>query len=672
MLRRVPHTVPLLAALGASVLFAACDSGTPSEPMVTPTPVTGVSVSAPSTTVPVGTTVQLSATVSPATVSQGVVWSSSDALRASVSTSGLVTAITPGAVRIIATSALDATKSSGVDLTLTGCLALVQATVTNGGTLAQDTCYEVVNPLTVNSGTLVVQPGVRLQFGPGGSLSVATSGRMNASGTAVKPILFTSIDPIGVWRGLRFDESRGVENILRYVTIENAGSSGWSGATQSRAGLLLDGSSRVDMQNSAIVNSGGTGISVYDGSEMVFDNNTLRDNAIAAWVHPGSAQYVGGTTTFSGNTANVVRTSFGNTNAVATAQTWHRLTVPYEIQTRFFIEAALTLEAGVTLSSLDDVEIVVRNNGILTAIGTTALPVTLTSRTNAPDSWKGLQINTASNENRFDHVIFENGGSQAWTGGADARGMVYLSADSKAMITNSTFRGSGSYALNVPSNGDISGFDGNAFTQNAQTIIVHPSRAGGITANNSFTQNTENAVRMKVGHTDDLLAAQTWHDFGVPFYVQGVTYIDTDVTIDAGVEFEFAQDANFIVRDAGTLRANGTTVNPVAFRGREDLTAFWKGIQFGTASPLNVLTNVSFQNAGSDAWFGGANSTSTIHVTADGLLSLVNATFALTGGYAAIVSNGGSLTCTNVTHNGFMYYVFSNSAGNGASGTCPG
>lgn len=670
MLRRFRCSLPKVVMLGGLVFAAACDSKSPTDPGIIPEPVTAVSVSAPTTTVPIGTTVQLSAAVSPSSVSQNVVWTTSDALRASVNASGLVTAITPGTVRITATSALDGTKSGSVDLTLTGCLALVQANVASGGTLAQDTCYEVVSALSVNGGTLLVQPGVRVQFGPNGSLSIATAGRLNASGTALKPILFTSIDPVGVWRGVRFDDSRGADNILRYVTIERAGSSGWSGAVQSRSVLLLEGSSLVNIQHSTFANSGGTGISLYGDAEMVFTDNTLRDNAIAAWVHPTTAQYIAGSTTFTGNAANVVRTAFTNNDVVRSAQTWRRLSVPYEIQTRMYVEAPLTLEAGVTVSSLDDVPIIVRNQGTLTALGTAAQPIRLTSQNSAPDSWKGLQLTTASANNRFDHVIFENGGSEAWTGNTDSRAMVYMDASSKAVFTNSTFRGSGHYALWVPAGGDIAGFDGNTFVQNARTIIVHPNRAGGISANNSFMQNAENAVRMTFGNTDAVSVAQTWRDFGVPFFVQNRTSIEAAVSIDEGVEFEFAQDASFMVEDEGSLRANGTAANPIAFSGREDLTGYWKGIEYATVSPLNVLRHVNIRNAGSEGWFGGANAIASINVTGDGSLALDTVSFELSGGYAVIVRPGGLLSCTDVTHNGFMFYIYS-SAGNGASSVCP-
>ncbi len=648
------------AALAATLaLLAACESSSTSpDPDPDPVAVTAVVVSSPSSTLEVGSTMQLTATVSPASVSQAVSWSSSDNTRASVNGSGLVTAIVPGAVRITATSTLDPTRSSGVDLALTGCLPLVQATVAGGATLPADTCYQVTNALTVSGGTLVVSPGVRIEFGTSGSLTATGSGRLQALGTAAKPILFTSSDPVGTWRGVYFNDSRGTENALHHVTIERAGSSAWSGFGSSRTALLVSGASLVSVRNTTLAQSGGTGLTAYEGAELTFVDNTLRQNAVAAWVHPTVAQYIDKSTAFVNNTDNVLRVAFGNNDAVQTAQTWQRLTVPFELQTRMYVDAALTLEPGVLVSSLAGVSLNVRNEGSLTALGTVSQPIVFTSKVAAPGSWKGISIATLSTANRFDHVVFENGGSDAWSGFSESRAMVYLLAGSRAVITNSMFRGSSFYGFWVPAEGDITGFNGNTFTQNVRTMIVHPNRVGDIAANNSFSQNTENSVRVTFGNNDAVTTAQRWRKIGSPFKVMDRTTIKAALVIDAGAELEFAQNASLVVSDEGSLRADGTVSDPVIFRGVEDLASFWKGIQFATAKAQNMLSNVVFRNAGSAAWYGGSNANGTLWVTADGTLTLTNVSFAQTGGFAAIVSNGGALLCSNVQRNGFLFYVW--------------
>ncbi len=660
--------VALLAVL--SLGLAACGI---TEPDVGPLDVTGISVSSSTTTIGIGTTLQLTATVTPAGASQSVTWSSSDDTRVTISATGLASAalapLVAGSVRVTATSAVDATLSSFADLTIT-CGPLVSAAVTNGGTLAEDTCYVVESALTVSDGTLFVEPGVRISFGPSGSLSIRSDGRLNAVGTMDKEITFTSSDAAGSWRGIRFDGSRGADNVLRYVTIENGGSDGWSGATQSASALLLEGNSLVDIQQSTIEGSASRGITLYADAEMTFEDNLLRDNGVPVWVHPNTVGYLDPSNIFENNADEVVRVGYGNTGTLTTAQTWHDVGIPFEIQHRTFIEAPLRLDPGVVLESRADVSLIVRVGGTLTASGTAMSPITFGSAESAPGAWQGLQITTLSGDNVFDHVIFEYGGGQPWTGGSDSRAMVYLQGNSKAVFSNSVFRGSAHYGLWVPAGGDISGFDDNLFEDNVRTMIVHPNRAGAISPTTVFVGNAEQRVRVTFGNNDAVGTAQVWSALQVPYRVMNRTFIQAPLVIGAGAVVEFVQNAHLIVNNDGSLWADGAPDNRVVFRGSEPLAGYWEGLQFGTASGRNRLEYVDFSNAGSQAWFGGANSIATLYVTDDGAVTLANVAFAATGGYAAIVRIGGVLSCSNVDDNGFQYYVYA-PGGNGAQPACP-
>jgi parallel beta-helix repeat protein len=658
--RRLALKITLLA-----LALAGCDAGGTTGPDTMA--VTGVVINASTTSVDVGATLQLQASVQPSGVSQGVTWTSSDVARATVEGSGLVTGVQPGPVTITATSTADPARSATVQLTVVGCAALAPADVTNGASLPANSCYLADLPLAVNSGTLTIGAGTRIEFGPNAYLTINSGGRLNARGTAGERIRFTATDAAGSWRGINFNGSRSAENVLHHVDIENGGSAGWSGAAYSRSAVLLQSQALADIQNSTITGSGGQGITVYGGSEMTFQNNTLSSNAIAAWVHPDAAQYIGANTTFSGNTENNVRVVFGNTDRVSSAATWPELAVPYRMMDRFSVEAPLTLAPGVTLEFVANGSMIVQNGGSLKAIGETEKNITFRSTEKDVVYWKGLQILTASADNVFEHVTFENGGSQAWTGAPDSRAMVYLQGNSKALFTFSRFIGSAHYGLWVPAEGDITGFNGNEFVDNARVMIVHPNRVGGMTVQNKFSDNDEARVRVTFGNTDAVLMAQTWPALSSPYLVMDRTYIRAPLTIEAGAMLEFAQNANLVVTDEGTLRAQGEAGRRITFSGSEDLTGYWKGIQYNTASAANMLAYVDISNAGSQAWFGGANSQSSVHVTADGSLALSNAVFAKTTGYAVIVSGSGSLSCFNVDHGGFMYYY---TAIPGAVGEC--
>jgi len=698
MFHQVIRSSARYALVGAALVLASCaveptTPPPPPPPPPGPPPVTSVSITAPATSVEVGSTLQLAATVSPSAASQAVSWSSSNETRATVSGTGLVTALTPGAVTITATSAADASRSGSVALTVTGCATLVSADVANGANLPADACYRVLTPLTVQTNTLTVGPGVRIAFGANGELTIATGGRLKAAGTAAKPITFTSIDAAGTWRGVRFTSSRSVDNVLHYVTIENGGSAGWSGAAHSRAALSLEGNSLVNIQNSTITRSGGQGINVLDAAEMVFENNTLRDNAVAAWVHPNAAGFISANNHFDTNTDNVVRVAFATNDAVTTAQTWRALDdrksfadrvlrgPRFEVQVRTVIEAALTVAPGAVLAFRTDVRLIVEPTGSLTAVAPATDPILFYGAEAGKGTWTGLQIRSNSPNNRFENVAFARGGGQPWTGDPDSRAMVYLDGTSRAVFINCGFESSAHYALWVPAGGDITGFSGNEFQGNERAMIIHPNRVGAIAANNVFGNNVENKIRIGYVNTDAVVNAQTWNamqhftnEFGqgivsVPYYVTDRIVIQAPLTIAASNHpaaagdvvpniVEFAQNASLDVMEGGSLRATGTADRPIIFRGGEDVNGYWKGIRYNTLSANNQLTHVEVHNAGSQAWFGGPNSTAALHVTENGSVALSNVKFRRSGGYAMVVTFQGAYTCASSDLGGFGFWVF--------------
>lgn len=85
---------------------------------VTPVVVTGVTVTPSTKTLAVSETQQLAATVAPAEASQDVTWESSDTEKATVSATGLVTAVAAGEVTITATSVADNTKTGTCTVTV--------------------------------------------------------------------------------------------------------------------------------------------------------------------------------------------------------------------------------------------------------------------------------------------------------------------------------------------------------------------------------------------------------------------------------------------------------------------------------------------------------------------------------------------------------------------------
>lgn len=81
-------------------------------------PVTSVTNSPKTSTGAAGTTVQLTATVAPVGAAPDVVWSTSDATKATVDQNGLVTRVATGTATITATSMVDSTKKDTTAITV--------------------------------------------------------------------------------------------------------------------------------------------------------------------------------------------------------------------------------------------------------------------------------------------------------------------------------------------------------------------------------------------------------------------------------------------------------------------------------------------------------------------------------------------------------------------------
>ncbi|HEV8364257.1 MAG TPA: Ig-like domain-containing protein [Gemmatimonadaceae bacterium] len=112
-----------LFALGVLAGLAACgDDVSVTEPPPVVPAVTGISVTPGSATLIKGQTAQLSAvvTANDPSVATTVTWASSNAAVATVSATGLVTAVAPGAATVTATSTANANFKAGAQITVTG------------------------------------------------------------------------------------------------------------------------------------------------------------------------------------------------------------------------------------------------------------------------------------------------------------------------------------------------------------------------------------------------------------------------------------------------------------------------------------------------------------------------------------------------------------------------
>lgn len=149
--------------------------------------------------------------------------------------------------------------------------ALVNTTQT---WLKLNTAY-LFNEVTQVSTALVIEEGAVFKFESGAGIDVTSSGSLSAIGTATNPITFEGrFATPGYWRSLRF-ESNNPNNRLAYAIITDGGNY-WGDAFSS---ILIQPSSRLEMDNCSISNSNSWGMYVNSSTTVVSNGVTVTDAA---------------------------------------------------------------------------------------------------------------------------------------------------------------------------------------------------------------------------------------------------------------------------------------------------------------------------------------------------------------------------------------------------------
>ncbi|NJD20244.1 MAG: fibronectin type III domain-containing protein, partial [Gemmatimonadetes bacterium] len=236
---RLSRNILRLAVLAAVATTAACSGDDPTTPQVqAPAAPTGVAAAAKSST-------EVTITFSAVTGATGYIVERAPAASGSFAQVGTPTAspyedkgLTPGTAyryRVAATSTAGTGTYSDVVFATTAAAgpktAVISSDITANRTLFADTTYTLRGFIKVaNGATLTIQPGTVIQGDydvVGSSLFVLRGAKIEANGTADKPIVFTSNRPVGQrqagdWGGLIL-VGNGIINRTGDIQLEGTG-----------------------------------------------------------------------------------------------------------------------------------------------------------------------------------------------------------------------------------------------------------------------------------------------------------------------------------------------------------------------------------------------------------------------------------------------------------------
>jgi len=275
------------------------------------------------------------------------------------------------------------------------------------------------------------------------------------------------------------------------------------------------------------------------------------------------------------------------------------LPVDYIIDGRFYVEgnALLTIQPGVTIMFTNTVSgITVEENAGLRMVGTADKPITLTGPANNPNvgSWDNVVVNSNRNDNQFEYVNFVNGGSY------EEVVLVF----GKLSMKHCTVNGATNYGVFVALDGNITAFENNTVKNTKCPLLISNHLIVNNLGNgNTYTSNTNNMVEVDDFWLDEDNANVTYNNQGVPYYLKSGVHVDGTATlkVNAGVEFALAYEQNITVNTNALIQVNGTSAQPVIFRGLENESGYWNGIEVSSTRQTNGsnnLTNCNIKNAG--------------------------------------------------------------------------
>ncbi len=336
------------------------------------------------------------------------------------------------------------------------------------------------------------------------------------------------------------------------------------------------------------------------------DGNTENPRKI---VVSGNAEFIA---TFSdtpgggGGTEGAVEIS----GAISSNATWtnHSGGVDYIIDGTFWVEgnALLTIEPGVTIMFTGtDGSIIVEENAGLRMVGTADNPITLTGPTNNqnPGAWDRVEVTSNRNDNQFEYVNFVNGGS--------GDQVLYVSGKLSMKHCNINYS---------QSNGAVLGYEGvfTAFENNSlQHVPGYPlvlnthEKVNCLGAGNTYNTSpnydqTFNMIMIDDYWLDEDNVTATFTNQGIPYYLRdGINVSGTSVMkVNAGAVLVFAYDKELVVGENALIQVDGTSAQPVVFRGFENESGYWSGMNMYTQRQTNGgshLTYCQVLNGGEDS-----------------------------------------------------------------------
>jgi hypothetical protein len=148
--------------------------------------------------------------------------------------------------------------------------------------------------------------------------------------------------------------------------------------------------------------------------------------------------------------------------------------------------------------------------------------------------------------------------------------------------------------------------------------------------------------------TEDISENTTLGDDCSQYVVSGtIDVTGTTLTVTAGTELVFEQNAGLKIASDATLVAKGTCKRPILFTGEQETRGYWRGIYFDNTNRIENELHycvVGYGGGGNEFW--NAKEHANVAVTNGSQLSIRHSTIRNSAGYGYEVTQDSTLTAS--------------------------
>lgn len=313
-------------------------------------------------------------------------------------------------------------------------------------------------------GSLKIEPGVVIEFENHAGLMVNLDNKVfEIKGTASEPVILTGTSKQkGYWRGIFLTEAHNPNNLIEHTVIEYAGSQDLKPTSPIYEGsLALRGVSSttpmaLTLNHVEISNGGSVGLDFHgiqtNATVSVSNLVITGNNDVPVKVSAEMAHVFDNTSSYAGNASDFLNITTSNYQIKDKTVAWQKLDVPYLVDGRVEVAEGghLTIEAGVEIEFKSGGHIMASGflppyNLSLKIQGTAAEPVHLKAHNGT--NWGGLYYSFTQENNIIDHAIIEHAKGDIPSGNIENTGAIYMHADPRLTVSNTTFRDLPNYAF---------------------------------------------------------------------------------------------------------------------------------------------------------------------------------------------------------------------------------